>query len=146
MIEATLWHPVAESASLADSPLPARLLSQELVLWRDAAGVAHAWADRCPHRGTSSPLMEIRRRLADPGYTPVPRRAASVHAACVRLAGLRAVGLHDLHHHLGPVLALETDPARWPHIPDAEAAAWAQIEPLHQSLSGAEVAPHILDQ
>ena len=59
MIEATLWHPVAESTSLADAPVPARLLSQDLVLWRDAAGVAHAWADRCPHRGTKLSLGRV---------------------------------------------------------------------------------------
>jgi phenylpropionate dioxygenase-like ring-hydroxylating dioxygenase large terminal subunit len=59
MIETTLWHPVAQSASLTDAPLPARLLSQDLVLWRDAAGVVHAWADRCPHRGTRLSLGRV---------------------------------------------------------------------------------------
>ncbi|HEX3138823.1 MAG TPA: aromatic ring-hydroxylating dioxygenase subunit alpha [Rhizobacter sp.] len=59
MIEATLWHPVAESTSLADAPLPARLLSQDLVLWRDATGVARARADRCPHRGTKLSLGRV---------------------------------------------------------------------------------------
>ncbi|MGY4829892.1 Rieske 2Fe-2S domain-containing protein [Sphaerotilaceae bacterium SBD11-9] len=59
MIEESLWHPVAESASLGDTPLPARLLSHDLVLWRDAAGVAHAWADRCPHRGTRLSLGRV---------------------------------------------------------------------------------------
>ncbi len=59
MIETTLWHPVADSAALADAPLPARLLSQDLVLWRDAAGRAHAWADRCPHRGTKLSLGRV---------------------------------------------------------------------------------------
>ena len=28
-----------------------RLFGHELVVWRDAAGVAHVWEDRCPHRG-----------------------------------------------------------------------------------------------
>jgi nitrite reductase/ring-hydroxylating ferredoxin subunit len=28
-----------------------RLFDKEIVLWRDADGVAHAWEDRCPHRG-----------------------------------------------------------------------------------------------
>src|SRR5687768_14466234 len=59
MIEDTLWHTVAESASLTDAPLAVRLLSQDLVLWRDAAGTAHAWADRCPHRGTRLSLGRV---------------------------------------------------------------------------------------
>jgi phenylpropionate dioxygenase-like ring-hydroxylating dioxygenase large terminal subunit len=53
MIERGLWHPVAEREALLDSrPLAVRLLGEDLVLWRDASGVAHAFADRCPHRGT----------------------------------------------------------------------------------------------
>ncbi len=40
MIETTLWHPVADSASLADAPLPVRLLAQDVVLWRDNFGQA----------------------------------------------------------------------------------------------------------
>ncbi len=47
------WHPVAAAGNLvAGAPLQAHLLGQELVLWRDASGRAHAWKDRCPHRGT----------------------------------------------------------------------------------------------
>ena len=59
MIEATLWHPVAESTSLTDAPLPARLLGHDVVLWRDNFGRAHAWADRCPHRGTRLSLGRV---------------------------------------------------------------------------------------
>lgn len=36
---------------MRDAPLAARLLDENLVLWRDAGGNAHAWPDRCPHRG-----------------------------------------------------------------------------------------------
>lgn len=28
-----------------------RLFGEEIVVWRDASGAAHAWEDRCPHRG-----------------------------------------------------------------------------------------------
>jgi phenylpropionate dioxygenase-like ring-hydroxylating dioxygenase large terminal subunit len=51
MLEQTLWHPVAQASDVAGTPVAAQLLEQPLVLWRDAAGTAHAWADRCPHRG-----------------------------------------------------------------------------------------------
>jgi phenylpropionate dioxygenase-like ring-hydroxylating dioxygenase large terminal subunit len=47
------WHPVALSTRLAPGAMAAsELLDTRLVLWRDSAGQAHAWEDRCPHRGT----------------------------------------------------------------------------------------------
>ena len=52
MREQTLWHPVAALADLTGEPLALTVLGQPLVLWRDGAGTAHAFADRCPHRGT----------------------------------------------------------------------------------------------
>ncbi len=59
MIEHTLWHPVIQGTALGESPLPVRLLEHDLVLWRDADGAAHAWADRCPHRGTQLSLGRV---------------------------------------------------------------------------------------
>lgn len=59
MIEVTLWHPVALSADVAEAPVPARLLGEDLVLWRDAQGRAHAWQDRCPHRGAQLSLGRV---------------------------------------------------------------------------------------
>lgn len=59
MIEHTLWHPVTHSEAVADRPLAVRLLSQDLVLWRDAQGTAHAAPDRCPHRGTRLSLGRV---------------------------------------------------------------------------------------
>jgi phenylpropionate dioxygenase-like ring-hydroxylating dioxygenase large terminal subunit len=52
MTEALLWHPVAALEEFGGAPLAVRLLERELVLWRDGGGGLHAWADRCPHRGT----------------------------------------------------------------------------------------------
>jgi phenylpropionate dioxygenase-like ring-hydroxylating dioxygenase large terminal subunit len=51
MIEETLWHPVALSSEVVGDPVAAHLLDRPVVLWRDADGAAHAWADQCPHRG-----------------------------------------------------------------------------------------------
>jgi phenylpropionate dioxygenase-like ring-hydroxylating dioxygenase large terminal subunit len=46
------WHVVAASADLvAGALVPATLLERDLVIWRDAAGVAHVWEDLCIHRG-----------------------------------------------------------------------------------------------
>ena len=59
-VERSLWHPVANVADLGDAPLAVQLLDEPLVLWRDAAGVAHAFADRCPHRGARLSLGCVR--------------------------------------------------------------------------------------
>ena len=59
MIERMLWHPVALSIDLADKPVAVQLLGQAVVLWRDAQGAAHAWADKCPHRGAKLSLGRV---------------------------------------------------------------------------------------
>lgn len=54
------WHPAAASASVAKGTLTtARLLDQELVLWRASDEQVHAWQDRCPHRGTRLSIGSI---------------------------------------------------------------------------------------
>lgn len=48
----TGWFPLALSASIeAGTSAGAVLEGNEIVVWRDTAGAAHAWEDRCPHRG-----------------------------------------------------------------------------------------------
>jgi len=59
MIEETFWHPVALSSDVADTPVAARLLGRDLVLWRDRAGALRAWADQCPHRGAKLSLGRV---------------------------------------------------------------------------------------
>lgn len=59
MIERQHWHPVAASESVRDAPLGARLLGEDLVLWRDPQGAVHAWPDRCPHRGARLSLGRV---------------------------------------------------------------------------------------
>ena len=45
--------------------MPARHYDEPVVLWRDAQGIAHAWEDRCPHRGVRLSLGFMRNdRLA----------------------------------------------------------------------------------
>ena len=44
------WYPVAESADVANAPLPITLLGERLVLWRSSDGEVVAAPDRCPHR------------------------------------------------------------------------------------------------
>ena len=45
------WHAVARASELKEGQVkPARLLGQDLVVWRGQGGV-HAWLDLCIHRG-----------------------------------------------------------------------------------------------
>ncbi|GAB4192421.1 MAG: aromatic ring-hydroxylating dioxygenase subunit alpha [Thalassobaculales bacterium] len=46
-----LWYPVCPSYQVQDSPAGITRLSEQIVLWRDAAGKVRAVEDRCPHRG-----------------------------------------------------------------------------------------------
>ena len=59
MIEETHWHPVSQVEALGQHPLPATLLDRALVLWRDASGEVHAWADQCPHRGAKLSMGRV---------------------------------------------------------------------------------------
>jgi phenylpropionate dioxygenase-like ring-hydroxylating dioxygenase large terminal subunit len=68
MIERKLWHPVLASNELADKPVAVTLLGSELVLWKDAQSVAHAWADRCPHRGAKFSLGRVANDRLECGY------------------------------------------------------------------------------
>ncbi|HTV35019.1 MAG TPA: Rieske (2Fe-2S) protein [Xanthobacteraceae bacterium] len=46
------WHPAALSGGLEPGrSAGTRLFDREFCIWRDTGGVAHAWEDRCPHRG-----------------------------------------------------------------------------------------------
>jgi nitrite reductase/ring-hydroxylating ferredoxin subunit len=46
------WYPVALSSGLGPGrSAGTRLFDRELCIWRDTRGRAHAWEDRCPHRG-----------------------------------------------------------------------------------------------
>jgi nitrite reductase/ring-hydroxylating ferredoxin subunit len=46
------WYAVSLSTGIdAGRSAGTQLFGKEIVLWRDIHGVAHAWEDRCPHRG-----------------------------------------------------------------------------------------------
>ncbi|GAC1568871.1 MAG: aromatic ring-hydroxylating dioxygenase subunit alpha [Ktedonobacteraceae bacterium] len=55
------WHVVAYAPDLLEGkPVAARLLDEDLVLWR-VGGQVHAWRDLCLHRGTRLSLGKIER-------------------------------------------------------------------------------------
>lgn len=46
------WHAVTLAGGVETATSTGtRLFGEEIVVWRDATGAAHAWEDRCPHRG-----------------------------------------------------------------------------------------------
>lgn len=63
----TDWHPVVPSGAVqaGASIVAARILGQELAVWRSAAGLVQVWHDRCPHRGVQLSLGRVKHdRLA----------------------------------------------------------------------------------
>lgn len=56
---AAQWHPVAAVADIAASPVAARLLDQDLVIYRTSAGITVA-ADLCAHRGAPLSMGKVR--------------------------------------------------------------------------------------
>ena len=124
----TYWHPVLDSAALRDSPCAVQVLDQALVLWRDAQGLPHAWADRCPHRGARlslgrvcdghlecayhgwrfAPTGRCVQVPALPDFVPPAGHSAQVFAV-QEAYGLIWVRLIEGPHSL-PLFAAETDP------------------------------------
>jgi phenylpropionate dioxygenase-like ring-hydroxylating dioxygenase large terminal subunit len=127
-------HPVAFSRDLGREPRATTLLDEPLVLWRDGAGVAHAFSDLCIHRGTALSLGSVEGdeivcpyhawrygpdgrctripQLADP--TRVPRKA--------RVAAFRAQERYG-------VLWVALDEPRFPlpEVPELERDGWAVV-------------------
>lgn len=68
MIERMHWHPVAEVEAVQAAPLAARLLGEDIVVWRDGEDHLHAWPDRCPHRGARFSLGRLQQGRLECAY------------------------------------------------------------------------------
>lgn len=127
------WYPVARSADVGDAPAEARLLGQDLVLWRPTPGEpVRAAGHRCPHRGavltdgwiTDGCLVcpyHGWRWAADGACTLVPANGPEVAVPTrTRLGSVDAVERHGL-------VWVRLEPG--PHdLPDwGEAAAWGVV-------------------
>lgn len=54
------WHVLARSQDVKpETPIQARLLGTDVVLWRSEAGQICAWEDRCPHRSVRLSLGKV---------------------------------------------------------------------------------------
>ena len=61
--DAPAWCAVAASQDLAPgSVMPVMLAGRPVALWRAEGGTAHAWTDRCPHRGMRLSLGAVAAR------------------------------------------------------------------------------------
>ena len=127
-------HPVAFSRDLAREPRATTLLDEPLVLWRDTAGVAHAFSDLCIHRGTALSLGSVEGdeivcpyhgwryrtdgactlipQLEDP--TRIPRKARAQPFRCEERYGIVWVALEE---------------PRWPlpEVPELESEEWRTV-------------------
>jgi len=62
------WHPIARSSDVPEaSILPAKLLGEEVVVWR-IHGEVRVWQDLCVHRGTKLSLGHIEGDLLECAY------------------------------------------------------------------------------
>jgi phenylpropionate dioxygenase-like ring-hydroxylating dioxygenase large terminal subunit len=62
------WHAIASSSDVtAARPLAARLLGEDLVLWRSETGV-HVWQDLCVHRGAKLSAGSVRSNCLSCAY------------------------------------------------------------------------------
>jgi phenylpropionate dioxygenase-like ring-hydroxylating dioxygenase large terminal subunit len=82
MIERSHWHPVARVEDVGAHPVGAQLLGEQLVLWRDAKGESHVWADRCPHRGAKLSMGQV---LGGRLECPYHGWQFNANAACVQV-------------------------------------------------------------
>ncbi len=136
------WHPVGWEHELGPAPRATMLLGQRVVVWRDAAGLPHAAADQCPHRGTALSLGTVDaqgclvcpyhgwsyatdgRCTAIPQQTPgarIPERARLEVYACTPRYGLVWVCLEE---PAAPVPAFpEWDDPAYRHVA-CEAYTW----------------------
>ncbi|MBB2155377.1 Rieske (2Fe-2S) protein [Gluconacetobacter diazotrophicus] len=102
------WYPLMLSADLEPGTVAGCILrGRELAVWRDGAGQAHVWDDRCPHRGMRLSLGFVRegtlaclyhgwRFGAGGRCVHIPAHPDLTPAATIRAAPLRAVERHGL--------------------------------------------------
>ena len=95
MIEHTHWLPVAAASQVGNAPLAVTLLGQAVVLWRDATGQAHAWPDRCPHRGAR---LSLGRCLGDRLECPYHGWQFDAAGRCVELPATPLTVIPASHH------------------------------------------------
>jgi vanillate O-demethylase monooxygenase subunit len=151
---ARYWHPVAFSRDVTDKPVAARLLDEDLVLYRTSAGVVVA-RDICLHRGVRLTAGSVEgdeivcayhgwRYSVDGRCTRIPSQPSSI--AISPNARLYAYPVVERYGLVWTCLA--GDPvAELPVWPEAENSAynWMALPPLDWATSTAREVDNFLD-
>jgi phenylpropionate dioxygenase-like ring-hydroxylating dioxygenase large terminal subunit len=130
------WYTACASSRLGAGPVAAKLLDQEVVLWRDAGGVARAHLDRCCHRGYKLSLSRVVDGHLECGFHGWRYDASG---ACVHVPSLRSGGRVPTSFCIPRLECVEKDGYVWvwmtrqgvrprgePGIPEFEASRWLQ--------------------
>ena len=117
-----------------DAPLRVRLLGENLVLWRDSAGVPHALRDLCIHRGTA---LSLGRVVGDRIMCPYHGWQYGADGVCAlipqledptRVPGKARVDAFTCEERFGQLwVALETPRYELPAIPELSDPAWVVV-------------------
>jgi phenylpropionate dioxygenase-like ring-hydroxylating dioxygenase large terminal subunit len=108
------WHPVVAAEQVADQPVAARLLGEDIVLWRDTGGMLHAWPDRCPHRGAKLSLGRIEAGRLECPYHGWQFEASGRCAHVPALPGFAPPASHCVQAHA---------------VEEAHGLAWVRLAP-----------------
>lgn len=112
------WFPVALSGMIAPGTSAGVVVQGiEIVVWRDTSGRAHAWEDRCPHRGMKMSFGFVRgdhiaclyhgweydtagqcRKIPAHPELEVPKTICMTTYGCVETGGMIWAGLGDAGH------------------------------------------------
>lgn len=149
------WHVVARSADVnTESPKAIRLLGEDLVLWRDANNVVHAWKDYCGHRGARLSLGCVKqghiecpyhgwRYNADGECTFVP-----AHPDKATPSARRLVFRHHAQEKYGFIWACLDEPSRpLPPFPEWEKTAFRKefAGPYHYKANALRALENFID-
>jgi phenylpropionate dioxygenase-like ring-hydroxylating dioxygenase large terminal subunit len=129
------WHPVGYVATFAGGPCRVRLLGEDIVIWRDSAGVAHALRDLCVHRGTALSLGRVvNDRIMCPyhGWQYGPDGACKLIPQLTdptRVPGKARVNAYRCREAFGLLwVVLEEPRYELPDVPELESADWTVVQ------------------
>ncbi len=128
------WHPVGYAAGLAEAPMHTRLLGEDLVLWRDTIGTAHALRDLCIHRGTA---LSLGRVIGDTIMCPYHGWRYGTDGVCTaipqlpdptRIPAKARVDAFACRERYG-LLWVAIDDPRWdlPEVPELDSPGWTVV-------------------
>ncbi|HMA52579.1 MAG TPA: Rieske (2Fe-2S) protein [Magnetospirillaceae bacterium] len=145
------WYPVASGSDLvARHIFHTALEGQELALWRDDAGLANVWENRCPHRGVRLTMganlgTELRCQYHGWRFSSGSGQCASIpaHPGFVPSQGLRVKTYPCVERHGLVWTSLGEAEA---DIPDLGTAAWQPLRALFVEAPMAAVAPQLPEQ